>query len=385
MNNTIKNEMPLMKHIDRLFRDNSRYVVVACQHFLEPNAEMLLKLVDRGFDPKKMYIIPKAYSHNVEIAKILKDARMKIVGPLYYPEDSFDETHKQNVAITMSRVMNKYPTKDYILMDDGGTVINYANNIMNEVWKRFYPKTIAGVEQTSSGYNLLHNKELHMPVINIARSNSKLGLESPYIAELVVSRLEDYLRNNNKTVEHNTLILGAGPIGLSIRDKLRDKHQVTLYDTSSKEYTVLEKLVKDKDIIIGCTGDISIPHEYHKHLKNTVLVNAASSDREFDAHHLRKECEKYSNDNRIVRTTHKNYDLSKIGLEGSVLLNGGFPITFLGNKIEGDANMMQITFGLMYAGILSLTQKRYANGFHQLNPEIEKSIRNRYENLIGKK
>ena len=385
MNNIIKNEMPLLEYTSALFKDNSRYVIVACQHFLESNAEMLLKLVDKGFDPKKMYIISKAYSHNVEVARILKNSGMKTIRPLYYPNSPFDEAHRQNITMTMNIVERNHPTKDWLLIDDGGALIDYVNHfsIEHNIWKRHYPKSVCGVEQTSSGYNLLNAKELQMPIINIARSNTKLNLESPHIADLVVSRLENYLQNNHRTGEHNTLILGAGPIGLSIRDKLKDKYNVTLYDTSTNNYTVLEKLLENKDIIIGCTGKTSIPAEYHKYLKNAILVNAASSDREFDAHHLRQDYIKYSKGDRIW-TPHKNYDLSKIGLEGCVLLNSGFPITFQGNRNEGDPKIMQLTHSLMYAGVMSLTQNQYENGLHQLDTKIEQSIRKKYENMMKK-
>jgi len=57
----------------------------------------------------------------------------------------------------------------------------------------FSAKNICGIEQTTSGYVNLKENSIKFPVINLARSSAKLKLESPYIADAVISKLKENL------------------------------------------------------------------------------------------------------------------------------------------------------------------------------------------------
>jgi len=345
--------LPLLEYTSELFENRSEYTVIACQHLLEPNAEMLLELTKNGFKPENIHVIPKAYSFNTEISDLLTSKGLNVHKIKFDSHKKYDYQHYNNIEAILSKI-NKKPNT--LLIDDGGLLIDY-------ILEHPQSTQIRAIEQTSSGYNRLNNREIPFPIINIARSKTKLLLESPYIAELVVSRLKKYTQEN-KT--YNTLIMGNGAIGRSIKKQLNANHKVTMYDTKHSHVKYLEDVIEDKDIIIGCTGSVSIPAEFHKFLGKVLLINASSSDREFDAVFIRRTFKK-NND------PHANYKYRDIQL-----INSGFPITFLGNKHEVEPTKIQITQSLLLAAALSITQNEYKNGFQQLDKELEEKIRNQY-------
>jgi hypothetical protein len=100
------------------------------------------------------------------------------------------------------------------------------------------------------------------------------------------------------------------------------------------------------DLIIGCTGSTSIPHPLHDSLKDgCILASVSSSDREFDAHCLRKQIMPYSDCHQCVT------------IEDKLLLNSGFPVNFDGGIHSVPPKYIQFTRALLVAAIFQSMQQ----------------------------
>jgi len=117
------------------------------------------------------------------------------------------------------------------------------------------------------------------------------------------------------------------------------------------------------DLIIGCSGKTSIPAEHHPFLKKgCILVSLSSSDREFDAVHLRRRGSK----------THCCFD--HVDANGVILLNCGFPIGFDGKEDVDDPEFFQFVRALIIACIAQGEHKNLKNGLIPLNHEYQIKI-----------
>lgn len=183
----------------------------------------------------------------------------------------------------------------------------------------------------------------------VARSPLKLTLESPMIAQAAAERL--YLSLHNKNLSPNkALIIGGGAIGKAMHKRLSPDMQVTVYDLdqalSDCASSDLSDLIGSFPLIIGCTGKTSISNLMHDLLSpNTTLVSASSSDREFDAVHLRRQ---------LPLSTSCHDDLS---INDLLLVNSGFPVNFDGDRENIDPELIQLTIALITAGILQARER----------------------------
>ena len=112
-----------------------------------------------------------------------------------------------------------------------------------------------------------------------------------------------------------------------------------------QEKTEIEYLDFSKfDIIIGATGNKMMTHNYYDLLKpNTILVSVSSSDREFDAVHLRE----------LSKKKYKTHD--DVKYNSLNLLNCGFPINFSGEDIVSvPLEKIQLICALLMLGVCEL-------------------------------
>jgi hypothetical protein len=141
---------------------------------------------------------------------------------------------------------------------------------------------------------------------------------------------------NNKKI----LILGKGHIGLALSRHFTNQDNITFYDTKYNTPKDLPLLLQNADLIVGCSGKISLRRSNYKYLKKgAVLVSTSSSDREFEAHHLRQSFPQTSN-------PHQNYKNAHF-----TLLQSGFPINFWDTRFNISLKHMQITMGLIASGV----------------------------------
>lgn len=360
--------LPLVEHILNCVpqADFSKIRIIGCQHILETTHSMFQSLFRLGLKPKSVSLIGKCYSTCREVYYEMLDDGID-VSPLsfsYSSHQPFDTLYKDAILKFISERIEELNSNDYelvVVLDDGGKFITQLDP------KKIKNLPIVAIEQTSAGFRQIQSKQLHFPVINVARSPAKLTLESPLIAEAAADRLEASLKERNLKPE-NCLIIGAGPIGKAVQGRLSHRMFVETFDIDPSLSNLqgdLFSALKNYQLIIGCTGTTSIPHKEHSKISDgTILVSASSSDREFDAVYLRQ---------KLTENSSCHQDLL---IQQKLLLKSGFPVNFDGERENIDPEHIQLTIALITAGILQASVE-YAN----LKPQIE-PLRSDFEEEI---
>ncbi|AIL65892.1 S-adenosyl-L-homocysteine hydrolase [Rickettsiales bacterium Ac37b] len=364
--------LPLLEYVANLmYKTNLENIhIIACQHVLPSTHLMLRSMFDLGLKPENCAVIGKCYSTSNLVIKHMRQEGIYVDNSSNYFDShlSFDEQFQHNIHHFLREQitrMNLGKNDKVIIMDDGGELLLAANNLLSEY------SNIYGVEQTSSGYNKLKNKELHFPVMNVARSKAKLNIESPMIIESSLNQLTNHL-NELKLFPTTCLIVGNGILGSCLSKSLSLKYKVKCYDTittlSDLEPTELN--LSDYDLIIGTTGEVAISSSiYHLLKKGVILASISSSDREFDAVHLRKLLQPTNN-------CHNNVIVNNM-----YLLNSGFPINFYATEKDNiPLHNIQLTFALLLAGVCQVLNNDNL-GFVRLEESLQNNITKKYIKL----
>jgi hypothetical protein len=305
-------KLTLLDTANRLYPDTnlSEVTVIACQHFFVANFLMFEKLFEKNLRPERTFVIPKPYTHNPTVERLLRDRGVLVWQYTYDSHEAFDKRmHDETVTFVEFLKREKLkPGAKLLILDDGGDLVRVANEHLRE-----YPRY--GVEQTSSGFNKLKGIELAFPVVNIARSGSKLNIESLFIAERMCFKTMEFL--HEKAIEpERCLVLGNGPIGGQVFRILSNYYPTDVFDIErerSGRTGALAELIGEYDLIFACAGKTCVPAELHSKLRpNAVLVSA--SLREFEPHVLRQKVER----------THDSH--AHLNIEGRWLVNSGFPV-----------------------------------------------------------
>ncbi len=350
-----KRELPILDYAAELCQFNLHdTAVIARQHLLSTTYDLFERLFAKNLKPKNTFLLGKCYSTNKETFDNFtsKGVYVSPYSTAFDSYRSFDEQSREVIEELLDSAAHLSGLERVVILDDGGDLILAANKIF---------KNACGVEQTSSGFRKISQAPLEYPVVNVARSEAKLKLESPMIAEAIAVKLQPYLKNDSKV-----LVVGNGPIGNSIYEKLSKRYFVT----SKQELFSDSKLKLDiYDIIIGCTGDTIIqPDQLKQCKKGAILASASSSDTEFPAVNLRK---------KTIRT----YDCHQtISVDDIILLNSGFPINFDGSKDSVPPEKIQLTRSLLLVGIYQALESKN-KGLIELNREMQGKIVQRYEEI----
>ncbi|MDO8538026.1 MAG: hypothetical protein Q7S21_04025 [archaeon] len=360
-------KLPLLDYSATNFgdKDLSNTFVIACQHILETNFVMFEYLFAKGLKPKNTFLLGKCYSSNKEIlSKFKKKGVFVHSGSLVFDSHrSFDGQFDLIVQDFLLKIKAKKDFSQYdkiVLIDDGGYLVYWANHLYEGV------KNLVAIEQTSSGYTKLRNEDFAFPVINVARSNVKLVYESPFIAEVVIEKMQKQL-TKLKLKPKSFLIVGVGSLGNAIFNLLKIKQfnvkKFDINNNSDFKKNSLNSILPQFDAIVGVTGSEIINQESYSNLKKgAILVSASSSDREFSAVNLRKLVSK-NND------AHKNIFVRNI-----YLLNAGFPINFDGSKNSVAPEKIQLTRALIYSAVFFGLKNGNKKGIIELDKEIQTKL-----------
>lgn len=331
--------------------DFSNVKIIGVQHILETTHAMFQSLYSLSLKPQNISLLGKCYSTCESVFNEMIDDGISVSrGSFAYCSHSeFDDIFTREVSEFLSPHIQDISENSYdliIVLDDGGKCINF----LQENLKVNTP--IVAIEQTSSGYESIKHFHLPFPVINVARSPLKLTLESPMIAQAAAERMYKSLKDRNLAFKE-ALVIGAGAIGKALHKRLSSEMHVTIYDQNrslSDHKAELVDILNQFSLIIGCTGKKSIPKEWHHLLApGATLASVSSSDREFDAVHLRKRVEKGS-------ICHQDLQIGDL-----LLINSGFPVNFDGDRENIEPELIQLTIALITAGILQARQAPNSN------------------------
>ena len=322
-------------------KDTSEIIVVACQHILEPQANMFEKLIGFGLKPENIFVLGKAYSTNKDVMSYIdRELKIRIIQPAFNNKLTFDEQHINNCKIFLEGLKEKIGCAErVIVLDDGAELISqYINKFPNDT------KGVC-IEQTSSGFRKLEKIKISLPVINVARSTVKLTQESPFIARLCFERISDYF-HKNQMKNPKILVVGLGPIGEAVREILiENKFDVRGFDTVLGHSDLIGAITDSKiDVVVGATGSQILSDDDIKNIdkindKPLSLISVSSSDREFSPTLFRESC----NDGLIhIDRKYKNITLA----------NNGFSVTFKGNSFEGTPMEIEKTIALLMGSVI---------------------------------
>jgi S-adenosylhomocysteine hydrolase len=343
----------LKKAFDRYFVPNidlSNTRLYSCMHLLEPQGEMYKYFIKFGFIPKNITVLGKIYSSNEEIIREIKSQGINVVQPVFNIRP-FDIEHAENCKDIASNVKEGFKN---IILDDGGYLIHEAKSKMVNF----------AVEQTSSGFRKLENDVLNFPVLNVARSKTKLTQESPLVARQIFERISEYMRAY-EIKEPNITIAGLGPIGESTFQLFKqNSFNISGFDIEMSKGDLVDHLKATKpDIVIGATGSTLLSGEDLDQLEGDHIfhfISVSSSDREFPV-------SKY-------RTNELPHD--DIRYKNFVFANNGFPITFKGLRNELTPPEIEKTIALLMGSVFYGVSQNIGEvvGFVDVPKELEELV-----------
>ena len=351
---------------DRPFKDINFLIVL---HFLKDLIVFLEACEKLGLEPSKTHLFykPYLYPHREEIASHLK-AKGYHVYPLENLEKVLDTLNKQDV------------NGKFIVIEDGGYIVP----LLHKRFPKLLENTIGAVEQTTRG---IRNDEqignLKIPVLNVAGSKIKNEIEPPHVADAVIRNLEGLLAGE-RLRGSKAAVLGYGTIGKEIAKRLRDKGMiVTIYDSDPLKITKAREegfeavnepynAVKNKLLIIGCSGETSIGREeILSSSHGTYLVSASSDQREIGLMELKALSSS--------KETLRNENGIKIGTSYTIrgqnkdihLIADGFPINFWYSESMPD-QVSDLILSLIYVSAIELVKKDFENELQNINEISEK-------------
>lgn len=330
-NISLLNPFTEKKVVDPKDKPLKNTALVYIHHALNSSILVLKALIQLGLDPKNIFILDKHYSRCEEVVKEIKELGV------YYQSGSsqvglgkFSQHFNQDISFLWYHILNNLQSNvtDLIIMDHGGHALG---SVPASLLERL---NVVGAEKTTAG--LIHTRGLIYPVIEMASSATKKYLESPLIAEAVVSKLTSLtpIKDQNLTCG----VVGYGTIGKAIADKLLALgHNVIIYDhdpsqllNKSKKAIAtkdLTALLAYSDYIFGCTGrDITANADaFDVCPRKKTLISCSSEDVEFLSLLLKIQAKQ----NGKVATKPLNDVVyhTKMGEEIKIL-RGGFPVNF---------------------------------------------------------
>lgn len=356
--------------------DLSDIRVIGAQHLVSTTYSLFDTLLGLGLKPENLAVIGKCYSTDPAAYREMKKRGIDVCASSlsFDSHQSFDDQYQKTIEMFVTARVNQFKDtnlRKLIILDDGGDLISAINGLPN----KDFP--IVGVEQTSAGFHKLKTRKPAFPIINVARSHTKLNYESPFIARSIVEAINNHL-NTLSIRPKEVLIIGNGAIGAQIREILKEAYQVSIFDQVTSKSSIktedFASSLKRFDLIIGCTGKPVLKPEHYQFLKkNVVLASASSSDREFDAVGLR---------NRIPLLS--NCHTSPF-IDGIHLVNCGFPVNFTDDFAAIDSDYLQLTRALLLLAVLQANfgQISEKKGFIDLNISGQNAITAKHLSMMG--
>ena len=341
-------------------RDLDDVLVLACQHLLGTQLMMFRILLWSGLKPENCIIVGKAYSTNIGVYRRLLKWGC-VVSPLsrsFSREESFDDWFPKHLFEFVGDELSRRDLSQYrkiIVLDDGGFLHACVARLSLD-WDK-----VVGIEQTSSGWHRLQRSSLPFVWHSIARHDYKLKDEAVVIGDLVGKRIQQHITRRCK-YDPLILVMGLGAIGQQTARVLIEKgYRVVCTDKRTLcEDELLPVLISDAviltheeviqhlstfEVIVGATGDQVLRVEDITNLNPAVsLLSASSSDREFPASLFRQGSS---------GSIHADYYIGE-----RCLVNGGFPITFYGNRHEVTPQRIQVTIAMLASILFAVTSEQ---------------------------
>ncbi|WP_437726104.1 hypothetical protein [Sorangium sp. So ce861] len=354
--------------------------LVASMHLLQDSDAVLRKLERWGLDPQNAVVFGKPYSTNLRVVAGLLERGYTVHSSSYSMDErlplgqALEAAALEALTATVGKWAKAGGRRKILLVDDGGKLIRVAHDHFHELAEVF-----SSVEHTSRGIFELEHTPLRMPVVNVARSWTKMNVESTYIGESVDAHLARRIGHIDPRA--TALVVGYGAVGKAVAACLRRRglevlvHDPAVQGGGDEPY---ERLLARADIVLGCSGRTTVDEAHWPHLKSgAMLVSCSSLDLEFAAWKIRAQP---SPAELVVVRDEQGLEVGSLGgqrfflgdredpshywycvsLAGRVvhLLNGGCPINFTGAGVSLPHAKSDLTVSLLLSGIAQASGER---------------------------
>jgi S-adenosylhomocysteine hydrolase len=347
----------LINHVQQTDRTPLAGLRLVCvQHLLETTGSLLESFVRLGCRPDHIHVLGKFYSTSSAVEADLKAAGFDIVewqGRVR--PGGFPAAIRTNIARLWSRAESQAggDNSDVLILDDGGRCRQHCP-------ASFRAGCVVGVEQTTSGLKKRHTGQW-IRTVEVAGSAAKRSLEPPAVTASVMQYVIRQLRG--ASAGSRIGVVGLGTVGEDLARRLAARgFTVNVCDRNAVRHHLvkeahrcrsLQALFMSSDYILGCTGeDILAGAGWVNAIRGEkILASCSSEDVEFRSLLKRPECMRSSSD----PLGPVEIKLSK----GSIkILRGGFPANFTGTRNSGPVPLIQVTRGLLLAGVLQAALPR---------------------------
>lgn len=328
-------------------------------HPLQTSVNVIAAMLSLGAQPNNVFVLGKRYSEcDAVVAHIMS------LGVNYQPCSM--QTRLGNYAQSFTRDINwmwihlmeniSPDVEEILVLDHGGHALAYLPPQLLENYK------IIGIEKTTAGLMDLDTHGLPpFPLIGVANCAAKRYLESPLIAEAVVSKLTSFIPLDKGQLTCG--VVGYGAIGKAITEQLLSLgHRVIVHDkdhlqlnnsTAAIQTSDLSALIAYADYVFGCSGrDISesLMEQFRLATRDKTLISCSSEDKEFLS-----LVKKIGLQNSIENAPFDPLDnLEYKSVFGATIhvLRGGFPVNFDNTGESVPARDIQLTRSLVLAAVL---------------------------------
>lgn len=335
----ISYEMPILKDFHEASEiDLSNTLLISGHHILESNKLLLDYFTQKWLLPSNIHVIWKCYSTNSEVLDEYKHSWYNISDLSTYFEisNSFWTQYSNNIKNFVDNLLKNIDITSYnkvIVWDDWGKILQYLKTLDIDT-SNFY-----WIEHTSNWFHRLKNEEKKFPVINVARSEVKLDIESIFVAELAYNNFKEMSETIN--YNSNVLIVWWWAIWTALKNLISlDFTNITVIDINPEKsdlhnYNIIDVINKN-DIIFWCTWEQVVTFDdFSKISKWKSFISLSSWDYEFPVHEIRNH-------------TLDSWVWDNIKYNWNTILNWWFPITFRGLRKAIPSEQIQVTRTLIY-------------------------------------
>ncbi len=334
--------------------------VVLVHHLLTNSAHLVTALLQLGVHPQNMVVVGKAYSTCNEVVEYIRSMNIN------YRDNTIPNSIGQYSASFLCDVRTAWSdllstvhsdVDQYLILDHGG----YASALIPAHIAHHHK--VIRIAKTTSGLMYFEQHGFQpFPVIDMARSATKMLLESPLIANAVVEKSITALPKN--AIDINIGIVGYGAIGQALTHKLASMgHRcLMVYDDDATKFSgdnIVENVLCVDDLktlftechyVFGCTGqDITKSHLdcFTQSKTDKCLVSCSSEDKEFLSLLQHIESLNPCKDNNIL------VDIHHPTASGATIriLSGGFPVNFDHSGQSVPSEDIQLTRSLTLAAV----------------------------------
>lgn len=397
-------ELPCLKIIHKKSREKSQdnvfesCAVVIAQHLLEETGSLIQALIQIAGASivKNTFVIGKPYSSNVRVHQRIRNLGVNIQNLFFgWKPGEFEAAYRKACAELWDKVQNHLKEtpgiKHVLVLDDGGMLLE---TVPAEILKSH---RVAGVEQTSKGLQIAKSRAF--PVVGVACSMAKKKLEPSIVAETVWRKLELLLPQ--ACAAKTMAICGLGNVGERLAEFIIDRfhlraggsatdRKLFVWDLRKKVLDEFPKgaainrgsgpaeVFEQAEVVFGCTGSdltdgIVAKLDVIKDKRTRYLVSCSSFDVEFASLVKSHRTSLNPNLSPFDLAQYENAHATRF-----LIPQAGFPVTFDRAPASAPIEQMQMTRGLLFAGLIQAAglakEKSRRSGFVALDAESQIAV-----------